>query len=206
MSAGEEPIRGLESEGSVSLTAIGEASATLFARAREGDRQALDLLFARYLSPLRRWARGRLPGWARDVTDTDDLVQETLLHSLGRVGAFEPRYRGAFLDYLRRGILNRMRDEIRRARRRPAARETAGAAADARPSPLEEVIGSELLHRYETALARLRPEDRESIVARVELGLSYQQVAEALAKPTADAARVATGRALLRLAKEMAHG
>ena len=42
----------------------------------------LDLLYLRYLAPLRRWARGRLPQWARDMRDTDDLVQDTLLHTL----------------------------------------------------------------------------------------------------------------------------
>jgi RNA polymerase sigma factor (sigma-70 family) len=198
MPTAEEPA------GEPTAAGLGEASATLLARARGGDGQALDLLYSRYLSPLRRWARGRLPAWARDITDTDDLVQETLLHSLGRVEVFEPRYHGAFLAYLRRGILNRLRDEIRGARRRPAVEGTASAAADHRPSPLEEAIGHELLASYEAALARLRPEERESIVARVELGLSYSQVAEALGKPTPDAARIATSRALLRLAQEMA--
>ena len=38
----------------------------------------------------------------------------------------------------------------------------------AAPSPLEETIGSEALERYESALARLSPSDRELIVARVE--------------------------------------
>jgi DNA-directed RNA polymerase specialized sigma24 family protein len=77
---------------------------------------------------------------------------------------------------------------------------------DNRPSPIDEAIGHESLERYEAALLGLRPEDRELVLARVEMGLSYQQVADTLGKPSADAARVATGRALLRLAQEMAHG
>ena len=58
-----------------------ESTFQLLAQARAGDRTALDTLFARYLPPLRRWATGRLPRWARDVSDTQDLVQDTLLQT-----------------------------------------------------------------------------------------------------------------------------
>ena len=56
-----------------------ESSLALLERARAGDRQALETLTARYLPRLRRWASGRLPRWARDLADTEDLVQETVL-------------------------------------------------------------------------------------------------------------------------------
>lgn len=59
-----------------------ESTVHLVERARAGDQEAVDRLFARYLIPLRRWATGRLPKWARDMTDTDDLVQETLLRNV----------------------------------------------------------------------------------------------------------------------------
>jgi hypothetical protein len=45
------------------------------------------------------------------------------------------------------------------------------------PSPLEEAIGQEALERYEAAMTRLRPDDREAIIARIELGLPYPEVA-----------------------------
>ena len=70
-------------------------------------------------------------------------------------------------------------------------------------SPLEEAIGREALQRYESALARLRPEERQLIQARVEMQQSYQQIATAHGKSTADAARMAVSRALVRLAEEM---
>lgn len=183
-----------------------ESSTQLLLRAKDGDEGALNLLYQRCLDPLRQWARGRLPRWARDLTDTDDLVQETLLRSLRGVDAFDPRHSGAFLAYLRQGILNRMRDEIRRVRRLPEDGGTAGEVPDRRPSPIEEAIGHECLERYEAALLRLKEEDQEAILARLEMGLSYQQVAQVLGKPSPDAARVATSRALLRLAREMADG
>jgi RNA polymerase sigma-70 factor (ECF subfamily) len=70
-------------------------------------------------------------------------------------------------------------------------------------SPLEEAIGREAVERYERALARLKPEERETIIAKVELGYSYDELAEALGKTTSDAARKAAQRALVRLAEEM---
>ena len=58
-------------------------------------------------------------------------------------------------------------------------------------SPLEEMLGQEKMARYDAALARLRPADREAIVARVELQYRYDELAIALGKPSANAARVA---------------
>jgi RNA polymerase sigma-70 factor (ECF subfamily) len=73
-------------------------------------------------------------------------------------------------------------------------------------SPLEEAIGAEAVARYEAALSRLRPDDREVVIARVEMDMSYEEIAQLLGKPSADAARMAVHRALLRLAEEMKRG
>jgi RNA polymerase sigma-70 factor (ECF subfamily) len=78
-----------------------ETTFRLLERVREGDRAALDVLFARYVGPLRRWASGRLPRKARDVADTQDLVQETRLQTLRKIETFEPRHEGALQAYLR---------------------------------------------------------------------------------------------------------
>jgi RNA polymerase sigma-70 factor (ECF subfamily) len=43
----------------------------------------------------------------------------------------------------------------------------------------------------------------DASIPRVEFGLSYAEVAETLGKPSADAARMAVVRALVKLAKEM---
>jgi RNA polymerase sigma-70 factor (ECF subfamily) len=53
---------------------------------------------------------------------------------------------------------------------------------------------------------RLTPQERDAIVARIEMGYSYEEMAEALGKPTADAARKAAQRALVRLVEEMKRG
>ena len=175
----------------------------LVERAKAGDDDALNHLFARYLPSLRRWASGRLPRWTRDLMDTDDLVQETVVRAVKRINRFESRHEGALQAYLRQAVVNRIRDEVRRARRAPATDLLDDNAADPAASPLEEAIGAEAMERYEAALGRLRAEEREAIVTRVEMDGSYQDVAKALGKPSADAARMAVSRALLRLAQEM---
>jgi RNA polymerase sigma factor (sigma-70 family) len=179
------------------------STSDLLARARAGDADALNQLFARYLPPLKRWARGRLPSWTRDLRDTDDIVQETLVQTLRRIEDFNPRHEGALQAYLRQAVVNRVRDEVRRVGRRPLSAAVPEDYEDPSLSPLDHAIGQEEAARYESALQRLRPEDRELVVARVEMGNSYQQIAREHGKPSADAARMAVARALVRLAQEM---
>lgn len=180
-----------------------ESTFRLIERAQGGDQAALDRLIARHLTPLRRWAHGRLPRWARDLTDTDDLVQETLVRTFQRLGDFEHRGAGALQAYLRQAVVNRVRDELRKKGRRPDAAELDGHEVDAGVSPLEAAIGRETMARYERALATLSAAEREAIIGRVEMGYSYEELADALGKPTSEAARKAARRALVRLAQEM---
>lgn len=175
----------------------------LLEKIREGDAEARNALCQRYLGPLRRWARGRLPSGARDLLDTDDLVQETLVSSLRHAEDFEYQRKGAFESYLRRGVLNRIRDELRRVERKPSSAGTASGLADPGPSPLSQMLGRAALDSYERALSSLDPLDREAILARIELSLSYREIASLLGKPSPDAARMAVSRALLRLADLM---
>src|SRR5215204_5927814 len=97
-----------------------EPTIELVVRARAGDRLAVEALLQRCLPGLRRWAHGRLPPAARASLDTQDLVQETVLHVLRRLDHFEPRHVGAMQAYLRQSVINRIRDEVRRIGRQPA--------------------------------------------------------------------------------------
>ena len=177
------------------------SSLDLLARAQAGDQAAMDALMARYLPRLRRWASGRLPARARGMADTEDLVQDALLQTLKRIDGFEPRHEGALQAYLRQAVMNRLRDHLRSAARRPPGEDADIPGNGA--SPLEVTIGLEAVERYERALASLRPDDRAAIVARVEMDCSNEEIAAALEKPSANAARMAVERALVRLAREM---
>ena len=182
-----------------------ETTVELINRVKAGDAAARERLVARCIPPLRRWARGRLPSYARDMLDTEDLVQEAVIAALGRIQGFEARREGALQAYLRQALANRIKDVIRYKRRRPLQTELPEDARDQGESPLEQVIGLENTERYEAAMLRLRDTDREAIIARVELRYSYQELAVALGKPSPDAARVAVARAVYRLAREITH-
>ena len=183
-----------------------ESTFSLIERARAGDDEALERLFAKHLKPLQRWATGRLPKWARDLADTDDLVQDTLLRTFKKIDSFEPRRVGALQAYLRSAVLNRLRDELRRKGRQPESTNLDSVAVEAADSPLEAAVGREKVEAYEKALQRLKPEEREAIITRVELGYSYEEMAVMLDKPSAEAARKTAQRALVRLAEEMKRG
>jgi RNA polymerase sigma factor (sigma-70 family) len=183
----------------------GTSTIDLLDQARKGDAYATDLLFQRIVPALRRWARGRLPANARELCDTEDLVQDTLAGVLRHLAEFEARHQGSLLAYLRLALLNRVRDEVRRTRRRGPAVELPAEWPDGSASPLEQVLGRAEINRYECALQRLREDYREAILWRIECGCSYEELAIALGKPSANAARVAVRRALMRLAKEMSN-
>lgn len=180
-----------------------ESTTRLLLRIRAGDQHAKNLLAARYLKALRQLAHGRLPAGARGMLDTDDLVQVTLIRALEHVETFEPQGPGSFLAYLRRSLLNQIRDQARRVARSPDRTELPEDLASQERSPLEQAIGREALERYEAALSRMSPEQEEAVVLRLELGFTYEQIAEAIGSPTANAARMLVTRALARLAEAM---
>lgn len=168
-----------------------------------GEEDARSALVNRYLAPLERFARGRLPAGARDLVDTGDMVQEVLIRALNNVSQFENRGVGALFGYLRHAVLNRLRDEARRVSRTPG-REPLDELPDLHPSPLDELLGREAVNRFESALTILTPEEQAAVVARVEMGMTYPEIARDLGKTSPDAARMCVGRALARLSRHMA--
>jgi len=180
-------------------------TARLLERVRQGDAAAREHLVSRFLPPFRRWAHGRLPDRARGLVDTDDLVQVALVKALTQMETFEPRHPGAFLGYLRRTLINEIRQELRRTARHPAGQALETDLPDAGPSPVERVVEREALEAYEAALARLSDTQRFAVLLRVELGFTYEQIALAIGSPTANASRMVVKRALLCMAEEMEH-
>lgn len=176
----------------------------LLNRFKQGDEGAVNQLVERSLPPLRRWARGRLPAWARSLADTQDLVQDAVIRALPRLKTFEVRHPGSLQAYLRQAVTNHIRDEIRKVAARPSVTELHDVHKDPRASPLEQAIGREKYNRYAAALEQLRPIERQAVIARVELQQSYDEIAATLGKPNADAARMAVTRAMRSLFKVMA--
>ena len=180
-----------------------EPTIELVVKARGGDREAVEALLQRCLPQLRRWAHGRIPPAARGSLDTGDLVQETVLHVLRRLDAFEPRHVGAMQAYLRQSVINRIRDEVRRIGRRPPPSELPEDLTSDDTSPLEAAVQAEAYQKYRDALAALPPRDRSIVVARIEAQWSFAEIAQRFGMRTPDAARMAVSRALRRLTERL---
>jgi RNA polymerase sigma factor (sigma-70 family) len=176
-----------------------EPTIELVVKAREGDRLAVEALLQRCLPQLKRWAHGRLPAAARGSLDTGDLVQETVLHVLRRLDAFEPRHVGAMQAYLRQSVINRIRDEVRKIGRQAPPSELPEDLQSDLTSPLGFAVKAEAYERYRTALDDLSPREREMIVARIEVQWSLAEIANRFGMRTSDAARMAVTRALKKL-------
>lgn len=177
----------------------------LLQQAKRGDAAALDALMVRYLPRLQRWACGRLPTYARSLFDTCDLVQETLLKTLQSLDRIEGRGPESFQAYVRQAIRRRILDQVRWSTRRAGSEPVADDLVDRAMSPLERVIGVELFERYEKACSQLREEEQMFLHLRIELELSYEEIAEAMNRPSPEAARMGVQRALHKLAEIMGH-
>ena len=131
----------------------------LLAEARQGSSRAADALFERYRSWLRKRVRGRLPPWARGSLDTSDLVQDALHHTFARLNGFKSNRASALRVYLRRGVENRIRDEMRRATRRRhviAPEQPIRASEDGAPQ-LQQLRNDQAWRRYVDGLKCLKP-------------------------------------------------
>jgi RNA polymerase sigma factor (sigma-70 family) len=199
------PKRGVPPVKATGPSLSATSSFDLVLRANAGDQDALEALCARYLPRLERWAHGRIPPAARGALQTHDLVQDTLMRVVERLPSFQPRHEGAFQGYVRTALWNRIRDVARQYQRSGPSDPLDTDIAGKEDSPLDLAIGHETLERYEAALDRLRPEEKELIIARIEMGLPHAEIAAMFEKPSVAAVHMAMSRALVRLAEEMAH-
>ncbi len=181
-----------------------ESSFELLEKARHGDAGAQDLLLARYRPRIHRWASGRMPAYARYFTDTDDIVQVALMGLVKNVGTFKYEGEWSLQAYLRRTVVNEIRQQIRRRGRRPEIEPLSETVESKDLCPYEEAVGREAFARYSAALEQLSPIEQEAVIAWVELGSSYKDIMLLTEKPSVDAARMFVGRALEKLAKTMA--
>ena len=185
---------------------------TLVQAASTGNSEALNILCQRLLPRLKAWIHGQLPSHARDLKDTEDLVIETLWSSVKRLSVLDVQEEGSFLKYLRTALRNRLYNETRRQKARPGHDELdetivdmAAAVGSKVRTPDDETELRQAMSEYEVALENMTPEEQDLIIARLEFGMSFTQVAEWFGKPSDDAARMAVNRAVKKLAAAMAH-
>ncbi|WP_395375899.1 RNA polymerase sigma factor [Marinicella sp. W31] len=182
-----------------------ESTATLLFKIKAGDEQARERLFKTYLPIITDWAHGRLPKYARDLSETADMVQKSLLAALQKVDDFEALREGAFLAYLRQVLLNNIRMEIRRVSRknRHGYNQNDAELIDEGASVIEHIIGDEALQAYEKGLMSLKDKAREAVILRVEFGYSFAEISEAVEMKSANAARMLVSRSIVEMSRNM---
>jgi RNA polymerase sigma factor (sigma-70 family) len=181
-----------------------ESTATLLLRIRAGDHNASARVMSRYLPILRSWAHGRLPHGRRDVADTDDLVQVTLMRVLKHLDEFRSSGSGSLLAYMRQILLNEVRGEMRK-------REVRGvqlpidddAWREDGDSVLAHLVGAERMQAYDAAMAALPRAQQELVLMRLEFGLDYAEIGLETGA-SANTVRMRISRALERMAAHIA--
>lgn len=189
-------------------------SVELLRRARAGERSALNRLFERYYGRLRRIVRVRLGPALRRQVDSAEILQETFAAAVKDLERFEIREEASLIHWLGRIAHHRILEAARRAERgvgrerlhdppetdRPGRRD---AVPDTSPTPSEAAAHREEAARLERCLDGLPEAERELILLRDYAGASWQLVAEATGRPSADAARMAHSRAMAALTAAM---
>jgi len=167
------------------------------------DSTSVDALVQRCLPSVQRWAHRKVPRSSRGDFDTKDLVQEAALRMLKRRSLFRPRHAQSVQAYLRRTVLNLVRDEARRIARRPMLVDIGEDLPCERTGPIEIIFRHELRERYEQALRTLRPKDQRLIVASIDREHHVNDIARICGLRSPAAARVAVARACNRLVQKL---
>ena len=123
-----------------------------------------------------------------------------------RLPSFEPRHEGAFQGIcagqpcgtafeILRGSINGQGRQTRWIRKLPARRIH------------HSILPSDTKRSNATKLHSIvfAPEEKELIIARIEMGLPHAEIAVMFDKPSVASVHMALSRALVRLAEEMAH-
>lgn len=192
------------------------ATLALVVRAQDGDRDAAAELCARYAPRVRGLAALRLGSTLVDMSDCEDIVQETMVTALRSLDSFRPDSEGRFIAWLASIVESRIQD----ARRSGSAQKRGGGAvhrradlgittlsvlggADAARSPSEAAGAAELDGRLERALLGLGSPLREVVYHKLVLEMDHTEIAATLGLANADSSRALLSKALARLRERL---
>ncbi|HEU5116491.1 MAG TPA: sigma-70 family RNA polymerase sigma factor [Isosphaeraceae bacterium] len=170
--------RTLNTTSTVSRTGSWTETADLVTRAQSGDRVAFGALVEQYEKTVYSVCLGRL----RNPSEAAEMTQEVFLHVYKRLDQLREPER--FAGWLRQ-VAARM--AINRATRRvppPSVEvEVLEAASGQRHEPIDELIARERARKLWDALGRLKPIDREALVAFYIQGQALNEIADTLDVP-----------------------
>jgi RNA polymerase sigma-70 factor (ECF subfamily) len=192
-------------------------SVDLIERARAGDRQALDALFARHRDRLRRMVEVRLDARLQARLDASDVVQDAYVEMVERLDPKLPLFLwlrlvvgDRLLKLHRHHLGTQMRDAGREVSLYRGALPAASSAALAaqllgrQTSPTQAALRAERILRVQEALNAFDPVDREVLSLRHFEELTAAESAQVLGIEEAAAAK-RYFRALKRLKQVLAN-
>jgi RNA polymerase sigma-70 factor, ECF subfamily len=153
------------------------SDAVLVVRARDGDQEALRTLVERHAPAVRRLTAFALP----DREDAADAAQESLAKLCTRLGQFRGDAR--FTTWLYSLVANTCRDIGARERRRDHQPLESVAERAGSDEPQDLALQRDLRRALAAHLAGLSADQRQVMVMKDVLGLSYEEIAAALAMP-----------------------
>lgn len=189
---------------------ISRLSARLLRRARGGEREAYDQLFALATDRVLLYIRVRLEGPLRMRVDPLDVLQETYLEAHRSFDRFEDRGERSFTRWLCRiaeRTLGGLRDHHRARKRRPPRRLLTRStilrnlrASGVDPRTVAE--RREELERLRDALSSLEPPERKALLLRYFQERTIDEIAAEIGK-SATSVRRLLGRATARLGERL---
>lgn len=192
------------------------ATELLLRRYREGDRQALEMLFLKHVDAVERIVRVRTGPFLRSRHLLEDVVQEVFVEVCGSVGGYEHRGDAQFVDWLARVTENKIRNLAKqeRAKKRSAPTPvlslqalrsraegtTVWDVADDTSVPPDKIAAKEMCEIVDDCLAAEEVEaHREVILKRKYAQGDWAWIASELGCPTAHAAEELFQRAFQKL-------
>ncbi|MCP3919801.1 MAG: sigma-70 family RNA polymerase sigma factor [bacterium] len=194
---------------------MSEETEDALARARDGDRDALDELLRRNQDRLEFSAKKLIGRELRARLRTSDILQATYLDVVSSVGGFRGDSEDAFCAWVVRILTNNVRDAGKHARagKRDVRREVPNKEATeleipgTQPTPSAEVALGEELLIVSRALKDLPEDYRKIIILHVVAGVSHEEAAKQLDRtPGATRVLLARARAALLLKLEQIRG
>ncbi len=161
--------------------------------ARFDDRDALSRLYARHAATAYRTALAVL----RDPGTAEDAVQEAFLKLARSAGTYDVSR--PFLPWLKMLVVRTALNLSKVGRRRSLREIAHGAVPEPKEDPMEQLSREELLARLRREVADLPEELRLPLALHYQEGLTYAEIAEALACPPGTVGtRLASARERLR--------
>lgn len=147
----------------------------LVRRAQSGENDAFRVLFERNVSGVRRFLGDLL----KDSSAADEATQETFVRAHALLGRLKDRVRlqGFLLGIARNVAFEHHR---RGPTREYVEDELAIEAVLPAPDPETLMLDRELELQFAEALSLLKPERRAALLMRVDHGLPYEEIAEAM--------------------------